>query len=170
MSKIVGLKLNLKAPQLIAASAAPLLQDHPELLRLLTQTDPAVFIRTIKNIAESALGLVADAWNGKIEKCFNQVYDGKEALAKITTTEIPHGYTLVYGSDGQLDFVGYDDYVVSLLTIRRLKSDYTAAFSCLATREVLQLCGYNTEMTKPILVDAGTGCKQLRVAVRGVQS
>lgn len=175
MSKIVGLRLHLKAPTIIAASMAPLLRDHPQLHRLLAQADKQVFITAIRNIAKRALGSVAEAWNGRIENYVfghgndqkTYSYEGKAIVAAIISEEITRGCGIVVNDEGWVEFVGLE---LNAAVKNRLKADFTTAFSCMATQDILRLCGYQTTTTKPTLVDASAGGKKLQIAVKGVRS
>lgn len=171
MSKIVGLRLNLQTPQILAASMLPLLRDHPELHGLLSQTDKAAFTALIKQIAAGAIALVAEAWKAQradyvldFGKKISH-YDGNRIIASIISADIPNGLGIVADSDGRIEFV-CQLHSASKEAIERLKNDFLTAFSCLATKEILNLCGYETAITQPAIIIAN-GVRKLKVAVSG---
>lgn len=152
MSKIVILSAQLGAPQVVNDLLAKLATANPALADWVRQFDSKPLILECVNNALAALGNengitlssdVADYYGNQYSE-----HNGQQLIGSLKTSSLPNGLGILVNAQGTINFMA-DDYQSSWKReISRLENLFQDAFLAEVTSSILQIIGYNTQVTR----------------------
>src|SRR3989344_6464834 len=147
MSKIVILDAQLAPPQILSDLLAKVAAQDPVLAEWIKELDTVPIIEECVQNALARMGKIEG-----IKQCqsvldyYGNAYDGKLAGA-LKTDALPNGLGVKINEKGTIEFVA-DEYQSEWKSeIKRLQKLFTDAFLAEITNSILQILGYDVEIS-----------------------